>query len=318
MNGINIDKTAPTITATAKKADTSTYTPGSWTNQSVTVHFTCADALLGIDSSCPADVNVSNSTAPAGQMVAGAVSDKAGNEAYANLLVRVDKDAPALAITAPANNTTVSTSSVQVAETASDSPSGLQGLTVNGAPTSVVGGSFTTNVSLACGSNSITGVATDNAGNETTVWVSVTRSCLWVSPVLQPIATSNGSQGNPTATSLSVFKIKSTIPVKFQVYLDQAMTQLMTTPPAGSSARLSFERYDATTDSSDAVDILPSGNANTDNLFRWTGSPDYQYICNLATTGKTAGTYRVRLTQLAADGTTVLGQSAWQYFVLRS
>jgi hypothetical protein len=318
VNGINIDKTAPTITATAKKADTSTYTPGSWTNQSVTVHFTCADALLGIDGSCPADVTVSNSAAPAGQMVAGAVSDKAGNEAYANLLVRVDKDAPALAITAPANNTTVSTSSVPVAGTASDSPSGLQGLTANGAPTSVVGGSFTTNVSLACGSNSIKGVATDNAGNETTVWVSVTRSCLWVSPVLHPIATSNGSQGNPTATNLSVFKIKSTIPVKFQVYLDQAMTQLMTTPPAGSSARLSFERYDATTDSSDAVDILPSGNANTDNLFRWTGSPDYQYIYNLATTGKTAGTYRVRLTQLAVDGTTVLGQSACQYFVLRS
>jgi hypothetical protein len=173
-------------------------------------------------------------------------------------------------------------------------------------------------VSLACGSNSITGVATDNAGNQTTVSVSVTRSCLWVSPGLQPVATSNGSQGNPTATNLSVFKIKSTIPVKFQVYLDQAMTQLMTTPPAGSSARLAFEKYDATTDSSDAAEILPSGNANTDNLFRWTGSPDYQYIYNLATAGKTAGTYRVRLTLFAADGTTVLGQSAWQYFVLRS
>jgi hypothetical protein len=318
VNAINIDKSAPKITATAKNADTSAYTPGSWANQSVTVHFTCADALSGIEGSCPADVTVSNSTASAGQMVSGAVSDKAGNEGSANLLVKVDKDAPALAMTAPANNSTVSTSSVQVSGSAYDSPSGLQGLTVNGTPTSVVGGSFTTNVSLACGSNSITGVATDNAGNQTTVSVSVTRSCLWASPVLQPIATSNGSQGNPTATNLSAFKIKSTIPVKFQVYLDQAMTQLMTTPPAGSSGRLSFERYDATTDSSDAVDILPSGNANTDNLFRWTGSPDYQYIYNLATTGKSAGTYRVRLTLFAADGTTVLGQSAWQYFVLRS
>lgn len=63
--------------------------------------------------------------------------------------------------------------------------------------------------------------------------------------------------------------------------------------------------------------MLPSGNANTDNLFRWTGSPDYQYIYNLGTTGKAAGTYRVKLTLYAGDGS-VLAASAWQYLVLRS
>jgi hypothetical protein len=41
VTGINIDQTPPAITAN------STYTPGTWTNQSVTVTFTCTDNLSG-------------------------------------------------------------------------------------------------------------------------------------------------------------------------------------------------------------------------------------------------------------------------------
>jgi hypothetical protein len=41
VTGINIDQTPPTITAN------STYTPGTWTNQSVVVTFTCTDNLSG-------------------------------------------------------------------------------------------------------------------------------------------------------------------------------------------------------------------------------------------------------------------------------
>jgi hypothetical protein len=318
VSGINVDEDAPTITASAKNADNASYTPGSWTNQSVTVHFECSDALSGLDGNCPSDQTVSSSTATSGLTVSASVSDKAGNESTASLLVKVDKDAPSLTIGAPTNNSTFATASVQVLGTAADTPSGLQSLTVNGVPTGVaVNGSFSASVALACGSNTITALATDNAGNQTSTSVNVTRSCLWVSPALQPVATSNGSQGNPSATNLSVFKIKSTIPVKFQVYSDQAMTQLLTTPPAGSSAKLSFEKYDNTTDSGASVEVLASGNANTDNLFRWTGGPDYQYVYNLSTAGKAAGTYRARLTLYAGDGS-MLGQSAWQYFVLRS
>jgi hypothetical protein len=232
------------------------------------------------------------------------------------VLVKVDKDAPSLTIGAPADNSTVSTASVAVLGTASDTPSGLQSLTVNGAPTSVaLDGTFSTNVSLACGANTITAVANDNAGNQTTQSVQVNRTCLWVNSVRPPVYSSN--VGSPTSSSLSAFKIRSTIPVKFQVYTDPAMTQLVTTPPAGSTARLTFARQDGSTDSTDLTDTL-SGNANDDNIFRWTGSPDYQYIYNLGTTGRTAGTYFVQLTLYGPDGTTVLGQSARQYMVLRS
>src|SRR4029078_9755957 len=40
---IKIDKSAPVITATALKADSSPYVADAWTNQDVTVSFTCSD-----------------------------------------------------------------------------------------------------------------------------------------------------------------------------------------------------------------------------------------------------------------------------------
>ena len=98
-----------------------------------------------------------------------------------------------------------------------------------------------------------------------------------------------------------------------------AKTKLMTAPPVGSVAKITFVKHDNSTDSNDPVaDLISAGSANTDNLYRWTGSPDYQYIYNLSTTGKAAGTYGVSITLYAADGTTVLAQSSTQYFVLRS
>jgi hypothetical protein len=313
LSEINVDETAPTITATAKQADGSSYSPGTWTNQSVTVRFECSDSLSGLDGSCPSDQTVASSTTFGGQLVSGTVSDSAGNESSAFLLVKVDKDAPSLAIAAPADNSTVSTSSLQVMGTASDSPSGLQGVTVNGTPTSVaLDGTFSASVSLACGSNAVTAVATDRAGNQATRSVTVNRSCLWVGPILQPVTPISSA----TATGMDAFKIKSTIPIKFRVYRDQAMTQLMTAPPVGSYAKLGFAKVDNTTDSEPA-ELLPTSNANTDSLFRWTGATDYQYLYNLGTTGKAAGTYYVQLTLYAADGSR-LGESAKQYFVLRS
>jgi hypothetical protein len=93
---------------------------------------------------------------------------------------------------------------------------------------------------------------------------------------------------------------------------------VMTSPPAGSIAKLWFGKYDSSTDTSDAVDFVSAGNANTDSIFRWTGSPDYQFIYNLATAGNAQGTYGVQLTLYASNGTTVLAQSLKQYFVLRN
>jgi formylglycine-generating enzyme required for sulfatase activity len=51
---VNIDTTLPMITAVATNADNTPYSAGTWTNQTVTVHFTCNDIGSGIKS-CPAD-----------------------------------------------------------------------------------------------------------------------------------------------------------------------------------------------------------------------------------------------------------------------
>jgi hypothetical protein len=95
------DTTPPTISATATKADTTAYTSGTWTNQTVTVHFTCVDTGgSGLAGSCPADQVISaegttTSNAPT-------VSDNAGNiSAAANTFeVKIDKTPPTISVSA--------------------------------------------------------------------------------------------------------------------------------------------------------------------------------------------------------------------------
>ena len=97
---IQVDKTAPTITATATKADNTAYTAGAWTNQAVTVSFTCSDAGSGV-ASCPPDQPFS---ADGSFTANGTATDNAGNPANTSFSVKIDKTAPtivAAATTAP-------------------------------------------------------------------------------------------------------------------------------------------------------------------------------------------------------------------------
>jgi hypothetical protein len=89
----------------------------------------------------------------------------------------------------------------------------------------------------------------------------------------------------------------------------------MTTPPAGSIARLAVVKADSSTDSSTGTVIVDSTAADSGNVFGFDGGV-YHY--NLKSKGLTAGTYYATITVSVADGTTVLAQSAKQYFVLRS
>jgi hypothetical protein len=88
-----IDKTGPSITASATKADLSAYTADTWTNQDVTVHFTCSDDGAGI-ASCPADVTYNSE----GTFTAlGTATDNAGNSANTSFgPVKIDKTAPTI------------------------------------------------------------------------------------------------------------------------------------------------------------------------------------------------------------------------------
>lgn len=156
---IKKDATNPTITAAA-----GTYVSGSWTNETVTVKFTCFDAMSGLLGTCPSDVVVSGDTVVAGQDVSASVSDNAGNSASSNTInVKVDKTAPTISGSrlplpnaAGWNNT-----DVVVSFSCGDTLSGQASC----GPTPVT-------VSSNGANQSVLGTAVDNAGNSSTDTVS--------------------------------------------------------------------------------------------------------------------------------------------------
>jgi len=306
-----IDTSGPTIAHTVSPAAPDG--ANGWYRSAPTVSFTCSDGGSGvgpggcsIDGSSPATDHVTLGEAAAAQSVAASATDTVGHASHDSVSLKVDLSDPAVptitGIDATAYPLNVPPQS-GIACTSSDAISGLQSCVVTG-------------YSSAFGSHTLTATATDNAGRTRTSTLTYFVG-FSSGNILPPVTAPSGDQGLATAADLQVFKIKSTVPVKFKLYLDTAKTVLMTTPPAGSVAKISFGKADATTNSTDTATLIVSPADNGD-AFRWTGASDYQYIYNLATAGQTAGTYYVRLTLYASNGTTVLAQSAKQYFVLRS
>jgi hypothetical protein len=308
-----IDGRGPTNTPTGSPAAPNG--ANGWYTSAPTVSFSCSDDVSGvaaegcaIDGSSPTTDHVTLGERPAEQSLTASATDNAGNVGHDSADgLKVDLSDPAAPgfagiVGKPyALNDVPAQSAISC--TSSDAMSGLLSCVVTG-------------YSSALGSHTLTATATDNAGRTSTSALTYVVG-FQSGNILAPVAAPSGDQGSATATDLQVFKIKSTIPVKFRLYLDAAKTTLMTSPPSGSVAKLTFGKADATTNSSDTA-ALVTASADSGNTFRWTGSPDYQYIYNLPTTGQTAGTYFVRITLYASNGTTVLAQSPKQYFVLRS
>ena len=123
QNGINIDKTAPTISAAA----TTQPNANGWYNNDVTVHFTCADSLSGV-ASCPTN-QVLSSEGSAVTSSAQTISDLAGNTSAASdvVTVKIDKTAPTIsaAATTQPNANGWYNSNVTVHFTCADALSGL-------------------------------------------------------------------------------------------------------------------------------------------------------------------------------------------------
>jgi hypothetical protein len=302
-----VDSRAPSITRTVTPA-----APGGangWYTIAPTVAFSCADDVSGvaagsctIDGSLPAAAQVTLGEGGAAQTVAASAADNAGNVAHdAATGLKVDLTDPVVPTFTgiEAKTYAVADAPVQTAIgcVSSDAASGLLRCVVSG-------------YSAVLGAHTLTALATDNAGRTSTSHLTYVVG-FQSGNVLAPLAAPSGDQSNPGAADLQVVKIKSTVPVKFRMYRDAAKTTLMTTPPAGSIAKLTFGKNGSSTP-------LVAASDSSGNVYRWTGSPDYQYIDNLDTTGRSAGTYYVTLTLFASDGTTVLAQSPKQYFVLRS
>ncbi|MDR6907851.1 hypothetical protein J2X63_003559 [Agromyces sp. 3263] len=152
---VKIDKTAPTI---GHSFTPLTYSEGAWSNQGVTVTFTCADAGSGV-ASCTAPVT--QSSEGLSQQVTGTATDNAGNSASDTAVVSIDKTAPTISASADRapNGAGWYRDAVTVSFSANDALSGLA--SASGAQI------------LGEGANqSVTGTATDAAGNSASAGVS--------------------------------------------------------------------------------------------------------------------------------------------------
>jgi hypothetical protein len=101
-SGINIDKTAPSISADRTPAANAF----GWNNTDVTASYTASDTLAGLAADSPATGTFTFSSQGAGQSHTFTVTDKAGNTATATIgSVNIDKTAPSVSATVapPAN-----------------------------------------------------------------------------------------------------------------------------------------------------------------------------------------------------------------------
>jgi RHS repeat-associated protein len=164
---LKIDKTPPVITAASSPAPNA----AGWNNSDVTVSFTCSDSISGV-ASCPSPVVMTAETA--GLSVSGTATDIAGNTASTSITVKLDKTPPTISLTSPANNSTVSVSTLQVSGTVTDALSGVASASCNGVAASLQNGAFTCSLTLTPGANNISVTATDVAGNTASQSLNVT------------------------------------------------------------------------------------------------------------------------------------------------
>ena len=151
------DTTPPAISAAALPVPN----VAGWNNSPVTVTFSCGDSVSGV-ANCPSPVVVT--TDGANQLVAGTVTDNAGNSATASVTVNLDRTPPTITATAtPAPNASgINTTDVTVTFACSDATSGI----VSCPPPQTVTTQGTNQV--------ISGTATDKAGNVATASVTLT------------------------------------------------------------------------------------------------------------------------------------------------
>lgn len=282
-----IDKTAPNAPI-ATATTNPDYIDGTiqWWKGSVTVDFE-SDG----DPNMPEASGVDESSLSASQRfnitgahtASGTVKDNAGNESLpGTLAVRVDATKPTASFDDCPSNPIAKGSTVEVRWSAADD---LNGSGLKGTST----GSTTLDTNSA-GNKLAEGPAPqDNVGN-----VGDAPKCFYdvhevatnkysSTGILQPI--------NPDGSS--VFKIKSTIPVKIKLTGDSAGI-------TNGDFKVSLAKQGSTVTGSQDEQVI-STSAHTGNTMRYDSAAD-QYIFNLGTSKMTTGTYNVIVD--LGDGTT--------------
>jgi len=259
------DQTKPIVTVPADITAEATGSNGA------TVSYIGVTATDDVDGQLTATCSKASGTVfPIGTTtVKCSATDKAGNVGDNTFTVKV-QDTLAPNLTVSANKTAVATSANgavvnYTAPTATDTVDGSVSASCNKASGSV----------FPLGTTTVTCTATDAAGNIGTESFTVTVTVAW-SNVLQPINV-DGS---------SVFKLGSTVPVKFQ----------LSGASAGISnlvARLYIQRIGPGAAGAD-IEAISTSNATTGNLFRYDATSG-QYIFNLGTKTLSTGTYKLRI-----------------------
>jgi parallel beta-helix repeat protein len=275
VGDINIDKTPPVIAGAA----TTSPNANGWYKEDVTIHFTGSDALSGLASVTP-DATLAGEGA--GQSAAGIATDKAGNSAtFAVSGINIDKTPPVITVTVPAEGGSYSLhAGVTVNWSVADGLSGIA--TATG---TVPSGSLLD--TAAVGDHTFHVEAADRAGNDAEKSVVYHVRYLY-SGVLPPV----------NLDGRSLFKLGSTIPVKFQLrdaagaYVANATATLLVAKLTGGVL-------------GDEVEAVSTAAATAGNLFRCDASGS-QYIFNLSTKPLSVGTWQMRISMDDGNSDVVL------------
>jgi len=154
------DNDPPVIVATV----TPPPNEAGWNRETVTVTFTCSDALTSV-TQCTPPITVS--AEGAAQILAGTATDSAGNTATRNVTINLDKTPPSGAIVSPHNGAVVRNATLDLTGNASDSLSGAVAVRCGMLQSAISGGTFQCQAPLDEGGNDVAALIFDRAGNST-------------------------------------------------------------------------------------------------------------------------------------------------------
>lgn len=259
---ISIDKSPPSITGAATTAPNA----NGWYNTNVLVHFIASDEVSGIDT-LPLDQTLSGEGAS--QSVKETTTDKAGNSASFTVAgINIDKTSPEITINKPASEYILN-EIIIVDWLTSDVLSDIY----SEIGTVPEGGAVDTS---SVGTKTFTVEAADNAGNSATKIVTYHVGYTY-GGILQPI----------NADGSSIFKLGSTLPVKFQ--LEDANGNFVT----NAGAKIYLAKISSGITGTEAEATSTSA-ATLGNLFRY-DSTSNQYIFNIGTKSLSTGTWQLRI-----------------------
>lgn len=171
------DTVPPSITASTSPP----LAPG-WMTTPVTVSFQCADDVAV--ASCSAPITVASDGYA--QQIVGTAVDLAGNQSTVTVSVNLDLSPPALAITAPADQSAIDADVVEITGGAVDRGAGLTTVWCNGSAVTVNDGVVRCSVPLHPGRNDIVLHAVDLLGRNSSAAISVTRVGIGATLALTP------------------------------------------------------------------------------------------------------------------------------------